>query len=55
MEPAEQRVNSVKMAVVFIFAIENNLPYCAADVKGMSEGRSFNLFRLFFFFLKKDR
>lgn len=37
----------------FIFAIENNLPYCAADVKGMSEGRSFNLFPPLFFFFKE--
>lgn len=38
----------------FIFTIKNNLPYCAADMKGMSEG-SFYLFPSSFFFKKKDR
>ena len=39
----------------FIFTIKNNLPYCAAVMKGMCEG-SFYLFPpSFFFFFFKDR
>ena len=37
----------------FIFTVKTNLPYCAADVKGMSEGRGFYLFPPSFF--KKER